>query len=212
MQTEASQQPTESSSGDVVDDEKESIEASPQKSRFSIGDYIAIASLFVGLIGAIITASVTISHFKQARTTSYIERVNNPEFAMVRAEIDRWLDSGTSDKEKLQALRADKELQSSLRMFMNILTELGIAYKYNIVDREMTNEIWNPLIPNYWEKLQFYVYGYRINGENTGYYFEYLAKEITKYNSENAEEIKSRYPLPKTYEVNGKVKKTSDLK
>lgn len=181
------------------------------KLRFSPGDYIAIVSVVAGFSAAVVTAYITIQHFKQSTTTSYIQRINNPEVTEIRGRIDAWLSMPVSDLEKLKALEDDKNLASSLRMFLNIITELGIAYQNNIVDKTMTKEIWNPLIPMYWNKLQFYIFAERLKGNKAGYFFEYLSKEIEEYNQAHKIEIEGRYTVPEEYIVDGQRRKTKDL-
>ena len=176
------------------------------------GDYISTISLILGFSITIISLSITIRHFRLSRTASYIERINTPEIARVRAKIDQWLDSDKTDREKLNILYSHRELELSLVMFLNIITELAISYKYRVVSRKMTREIWNPLIPKYWDRLQFYVYGDRLKGVQTGFYFEYLTKEIESHNDRRKKQIFDRYKVPDFYFFNGEQRLTENLR
>lgn len=77
------------------------------------------------------------------------------------------------------------------------LYELGISYKYRIIRRKLTREIFYPMIPNYWDKLSFYIQDIRENGSAIGFYFEYISKEIRKIEGKNQSSLKKRYPYLK---------------
>lgn len=83
----------------------------------------------------------TIRHFKIVRTVSYIERMNHPSMIEVRAAIDKWLNSDRSDEERLSKLEKNLLLDSQVRTFYNLITELAIAYRYRTIDRNLTLEI-----------------------------------------------------------------------
>ncbi|WP_367874506.1 hypothetical protein [Luteolibacter sp. Populi] len=129
---------------------------------------------------ALIALYFTIRHFKTVRTVSYIERMNHPNMADIRACVDKWLNSGRTDEERLSEIRNDPSLNARVRVFYNTLTELAIAYRYGTINRKMTIDIWDPLIPKYWEKLRFHINGSRAAGEEMGHNLEYLAHEFEK--------------------------------
>ncbi len=120
----------------------------------------------------------TIRHFKIVRSLNYIERVNSPSLVGIRKDLETWLNSHDSDQQKLDALADDKELLAKFNIIYNVMTELGIAYKYRIVHRKLIREIFFPLVPNYWKKLHFVIYDRRLRGAKVGEHFEYLAKQI----------------------------------
>lgn len=72
--------------------------------------FITVAMGAIGLY-------VTIRHFKVVRTLSYIERMNKPSMAEVRARVDAWLDSGLPDAERLAQLKTDFGLRSHVNIF-----------------------------------------------------------------------------------------------
>lgn len=121
----------------------------------------------------------TIHHFKIVRTVSYIERMNHPDMVEVRAAVDKWLASGCTDEERLYELEKDLVLKARIRTFANMITELAIAYRYRTIDRSLTLEIWDPLIPKYWGKMRFYFEDQRARGIALGHNFEYLANEFS---------------------------------
>ena len=130
-----------------------------------------LITLTMGFIGLFFT----IRHFKVVRTVSYIERMNHPNMADIRARVDEWLESGRPDDERLAQLEKDFALNARVRLFYNTIAELAIAYHYGTINRRMTLEIWDPLIPEYWEKLRFYVLHRRSQGAAIGFHFEALA-------------------------------------
>nr|WP_299383850.1 hypothetical protein [Allomuricauda sp.] len=141
-----------------------------------------------------ITIWLTVRHFKTSKTISYIERLNTPEMAAFRADIDAWLGMDIPDAEKCKIIEEDKDLFFKVKILTNLFTELGISYKKRIVRRSLTREIFYPLVPSYWDRLQFYIWNSRNKGEATGYFMEYLAKEVRKMEGRNQKILKKRYP------------------
>jgi hypothetical protein len=62
--------------------------------------------------------------------------------------------------------------------FMNLFVEVGIAYRYRTLNRSVAFDIWSQLVPEYWQKLQFYVERSRAEGRDIAQAFERLAGEI----------------------------------
>ena len=143
-----------------------------------------LITLTMGLIGLFIT----IRHFKVVRTVSYIERMNHPNMADIRACVDEWLASGISDDERLAQLKKNFALHARVRLFYNTIAELAIAYHYGTINRKMTLEIWEPLISEYWEKLRFYVLHRRSQGAAIGFHFEALAKTFEKHRNRKSKQ------------------------
>lgn len=134
-----------------------------------------------GFIVFIVSLYYTIRHFKIVRSISYIERLNNPAMLQIRSSIDSWVESSKTQAEKLKQLEEDAELRLKIRMFYSLITEIGIAYRHNIVDRKIVCDIYNPVIPEYWNKLEFYILDMRAKGTLLGYSFKMLNKEILKH-------------------------------
>jgi len=160
---------------------------------------ITIISWITGFSVAIISLIYAVRHFCILKTTSYIERLNTPEMAKYRSEINEWLKKDNSEITKYSLIKENPQLESQLKIFFDVFTELGIAYKFRAVSRKMTKEIFFPFIPKYWKKLQFYIYLEQLNGEKVGYWFGYLAEEINAFQNKNNKRIDIRYKLPNNY-------------
>jgi hypothetical protein len=150
-------------------------------------------SLSGGLIIAITTIYLTIRHFKTSKTISYIQRLNTAEMTSIRAEIDEWITSDATEMEKCNSAHKDKELNAKIMMWINIFTEIGISYKQRIISRKLTRELFYPMIPNYWEGLNFYISYRRQEGYPIGYYFEYISNEVKKTEGKNKSTLLKRY-------------------
>ena len=150
-------------------------------------------SLSGGLAIAVITIYLTIRHFKTSKTISYIQRLNTAEMTSIRAEIDEWITSDTTETEKCESALNDKELNAKIMMWINIFTEIGISYKQRIIRRKLTRELFYPMIPNYWEGLNFYISYRRKKGYPIGYYFEYLTSEVKKAEGKDKSTLLKRY-------------------
>lgn len=174
--------------------------------------FVRLASLIIIITTAILTIHTTKKHFRLIRTSSYIERMNAPGMQEIRSEVNKWARSEDSDCKKLDALEKNHKLQAQLTIFFDIITELGIAYKYNVVDRDMVRDTWSPFIPIYWGRLQFYIYGERVRGHRVGYYFKLLADDIIAHDAEMEPEYKRRYAYPPTYQSRNITRNTIELK
>jgi len=156
-------------------------------------ELVDILSWSCGLVIAVITIYLTIRHFKTSKTISYIERLNTGEMASIRAEIDEWINSDMTDKEKCKFALKTKELNAKIMMWINIFTEIGISYKQRIIHRKLTRELFYPMIPNYWRDLYFYIDYRRKKDYPIGYYFEYIANEVKKTEGKNKSTLLKRY-------------------
>lgn len=155
-----------------------------------------------------------IQHFRISSAMSYIQRMNSSDMVEIRSAVNRWLEGPGTDAEKFEEAEGDPVLNAKLRIFIDILTELGIAYRYKAVSRRLVREIWYPFIPDYWLKLQFYVYGRQVNGARTGYWLRYLAEEIATDAAKRERLLERRYRIPTEYvsAATGQRSPTSDLR
>lgn len=67
------------------------------------------------------------------------------------------MESTDDDDERLQKANDDLKLLGQICLFVSFFTELGIAYRHKTPDRKLTFNIWEHLVPNYWQKLEFFV-------------------------------------------------------
>ncbi len=150
---------------------------------------------------ALTTASLayTIRHFRIASAMTFIQRMNSADMVEIRSAVNQWLSQSGSDRDKFVRLADDENLHVQLKIFMDIITELGIAYRYRSVSRALVREIWYPFIPDYWERLQFYIYASQVNGQRTGYWFRYLAEEISSAAQKRENTLTKRYAIPEQY-------------
>ena len=123
---------------------------------------------------------LTHRHFKIARTVSYIERFNNPGMVGTRAKVDEWLESSSDDERRIVAATDDSVLKASIFAFLNLFVELGIAYRYGLLNRKVAFDMWDQLVPEYWKKLEFWVRHNRLQGRDIAQAFEDLAKEMNQ--------------------------------
>lgn len=117
----------------------------------SILDAITTPLLIVGGLW------LTVRHFKIVRTVSYIERFHHPNMVATRAAVDAWLQSPGQDDQRLQRAKSDQKLNAQIHLFVSFFTEVGIAYRHGTLDRDVAFDIWEYLVPHYWQKLEFFV-------------------------------------------------------
>jgi cation transport regulator ChaC len=133
---------------------------------------LEIVLLLVGVI-------VTIGHFTRTRASSYIERFNSKDMLECRSEVERWLRSHPTRRERLEALDDDPALASQLKQFANLFQELGAAYRFKVAHRETVETLFAELVIIYWEKLRFWVLDYRASAYPSLYNgFEWLYGEM----------------------------------
>lgn len=164
-------------------------------------ELVQTAFVFLGFVVSVITLLRLIRHFRIARTTTYIERINNPDFVKLRSKVDDWLHSSKSDAEKYLEVAESNQLKNDLHLFIHVFTELGIAYQFHAVNRKMVKTIFYPMIPSYWKELQFYIIASRLQNYQIGYYFEYLNRIMQDHYMAKAmrEEVTKRYKPSKFY-------------
>ena len=125
--------------------------------------------------------------------------MNSSDMVQIRSAVAFWLDGPGSDQEKLEQVEADPELNTKVRIYIDIITELGISYRYRSVSRRLVREVWYPFIPDLWEKLQFFLYARQVNGVRTGYWLRYLAEEIEADAKKRERILRNRYRIPSDY-------------
>ena len=165
----------------------------------AISGFLPLVGWFLGFGLTVASLGYAIRHFRITRAMSYIERMNSSDMAEIRSAIDEWLDAPGSDADKFREISRDPHLSVKLKIFVDIITELGVAYRYRSVSRFLVREIWYPFIPSYWKKLQFYYYAAQLNGTRTGYWFRYLAEEIGADASRRESVLERRYRVPEQY-------------
>ena len=139
-------------------------------------DYYDLIKWSIGI--AVILASIfyTIRHFKIMRTIAYIERFNNPAMIEIKQIVDEW--SRKSEEEKMKVLEEDFKVKYKINLIYSLITEIGISYQKRIINRRLTCLIFDPMIPEYWEKLKFFIVNQPNREYPKGYSFEKIAKVI----------------------------------
>lgn len=131
-----------------------------------------------GLIVFLVSLRYTIHHFKTVRTISYIERFNTPNMIEIRAAVDEWSDK--SRGEQIEQLMSDKNTYNKVTLIYNIITEIGVSYRYRVINRKMAREIFDPLIPHYWLKIEPYISFKREMGVDLGKNFKIIVDAINQ--------------------------------
>lgn len=132
----------------------------------------------LGLIVVVTSLYYTIRHFKITRTLSYIERFNTPSMIQTRKVVDEW--SIMDEEEKLKSYKEDFNLRQHIALIYSLITEIGISYQYGVINRKMTCLIFDPLIPNYWEKLEVFIIHQPKSNYPYGYSFKKLVDAIIR--------------------------------
>lgn len=142
-------------------------------------DWVELIKFGVGLIIVIISLGYTIRHFKILRTVAYIERFNNVNMIEIRAEIEQW--ARLPEEKQIESLNNNIELYYKINLVYSLITEIGISYRYRIIHRKMTRDIFNPLIPLYWLNTKTFINYNRENGKNLGRSFKELVDSIIEH-------------------------------
>lgn len=164
-------------------------------------DWIEIGKWVIGIAVVVLSLSYTIRHFKIVRTIHYIERFNTPTMIETRAVVEKW--SKLSHEEQLQKLEEDSELFYKVNLIYNLITEIGISYKYKIINRKLTCEIFDPLVPLLNETIQPFIYLARKKDKPLGFYTQMISDTILTYRKKNTKqykEIKLNIPEEKNNE------------
>lgn len=152
-----------------------------------LADLGSVIGLFLVALGLYFSAR----QFKLNRTMQYMEYLSKPEVVEVRAAVDEWLVSSNDDNVRINLLENDRKLHSQVRVFVSFCNQVSTAYRFGTVYKDMAFHIWFPFIPNYREKLRFYMIwrspqGYEIGGD-----FEKFAKEINKHHARRNDSMPS---------------------
>ena len=138
---------------------------------------VSIMTFVVVLVGL----STTRKHFRIIRSISYIERFNSDNGIRLRKRVDDWLKT-EDDEVKLKEFLEDSDLRIEVLAFMNLFQELGAAYNRNILNKEDIQELFDFLVPYYWERLQFLIEHYRETSGDPKVYrkFKLINDEIAR--------------------------------
>ena len=158
-------------------------------------DWLELCKLLLGILTVILSLGYTIRHFKAIRTISYIERFNTPSMIETRAIVEKW--SNLDDGEKMKQLENDIDLFYRINLIYNIITEIGISYKYRIIDRKLACEVFYPLIPLWSKKIHPYIFFRRNRGERFGFYLELINKAISTHHEKYPKKYELIERLPK---------------
>ena len=88
---------------------------------------------------------------------SYMQHLIDPAMIETRCSVDSWLDRSEDNKKRIVMLEEDVELRTKVRVFLSFCNQISIAYRFGALHKNMAFDIWNPFIPDYWSKLEFYM-------------------------------------------------------
>ncbi len=140
--------------------------------KWTIGIIIVVASLYF-----------SIRQFRVSKTIAYIERFNSPSMIGARSTVKKW--SELNNEQKIQKLKEDTDLYYKVGLFYNLITEIGISYKYRVISRKITHQIFDPLIPNYYLDIEPYIWLNMKNEIKMGWYARYIYDLIIKNRKKN---------------------------
>lgn len=121
---------------------------------------IQLALSLMTFVVILVGLATTRKHFRIVRSISYIERFNSDIGIRLRKRVDNWLQT-EDDELKLQEFLENPDLRIEVLAFMNLFQELGSAYNRKVVNKKEIQELFDFLVPHYWEKLQFLIEHYR---------------------------------------------------
>lgn len=154
----------------------------------TLSDFANLGSV-VGLFFVAVGLLISIQQFKLSRTMDYMRHLCDPSVIDTRAKVDAWLLSSEEDDTRLQILEKDHELHAHVKAFLSFCNQVSIAYRFGTLYNKMAFDIWFPFIPNYWERLHFYILWQRANGYPVGHNFEQFAKDIRAFQSDTSRGI-----------------------
>ena len=114
-----------------------------------------------------------------------------------RKEVHKWFK--LDDLEKIEKLENNLDIYYKVSLFYNFITEIGISYKFRIISRKITRQIFDPLIPIYYEIVEPYIWLNREKGTKLGWYARYVYDSILKKRKNNKEIYK-----PTIFQLNRK--------
>ncbi|MGD1929980.1 MAG: hypothetical protein ACFB12_13830 [Leptolyngbyaceae cyanobacterium] len=143
----------------------------------NLADLGSVIGIFLVALGLYFSTR----QFKLNRTMQYMEYLSKPEVIEVRAAVDEWLASSSDDNARIKHLEKDCKLHSQVRVFVSFCNQVSTAYRFRAIYKDMAFHIWFPFIPNYWEKLKFYMLWRSSQGYEVGGDFERFAQDINKH-------------------------------
>lgn len=153
--------------------------------------YITIALGLLNLLGVLCGLILVRRHFRLVRTSSYIERYNTEDMAASKIAVKR-LERKLSEcspeecSEFLREFNEEEEHEEEVEKvdrLINLLTELGVAYKLGIIDKRAIT-IFDAIVPGRWKGLEPHIKYCQERANKQGLkvweHFEYLKNEIEK--------------------------------
>jgi hypothetical protein len=132
--------------------------------------------------GAVLLGLITTRrHFSILRTLSFVERFNSETGIKLRTRIDTWLEQPDAEQ-RLQDFLHDPELRVQVLAFLNQFQELGAAYRNRLLNRKLVMEMFDFLVPHYWQNLCFLIEHYQHTTGDPHVYrsFRLIAEDIRR--------------------------------
>ncbi|WP_428389758.1 DUF4760 domain-containing protein [Mucisphaera sp.] len=157
------------------------------------------------VLGPVILATAlfyTRHHFRVTRVASHISRFNSSEVMKLRASTDRWLESieapteageAPNEAEIRRRINAfldsredhDRATHTDIRTFCNHFQELGTEHKQGLLAKRFCYEVFDYLVPHYYERLKPYIEARRTRDSPFLYRkFEMLAERYAASNQQ----------------------------
>ncbi len=155
----------------------------------TLNDFADIGSV-VGIFLVALGLYFSVRQFKLNRTMQYMEYLSNPDIVEIRAAVDEWLESSTDDDTRTSMLEKDCTLHSQVRVFVSFCNQVSTAYRFGTIYKDMAFYIWHPFIPNYWEKLKFYMIWRSSQGYEVGGDFKKFAEDISKNHAKRVHAVR----------------------
>ncbi|MEP1095527.1 MAG: hypothetical protein ABJG78_10475 [Cyclobacteriaceae bacterium] len=142
-------------------------------------DWFELLKWLLGVSAVVLSLWYTIRHFKIVRTIAYIERFNSPLILETRSKVEKW--SRLPEEEKRKELEENETLYYQVNLVYNIMTEIAVSYRYRIINRKLTCELFDPIIPRWYEKIEPFISFNNERGVPHGYDLEVIMKAISKH-------------------------------
>lgn len=169
----------------------------------TLNDFADIGSV-VGIFLVALGLYFSVRQFKLNRTMQYMEYLSKPEIVEIRAAVDAWIDSSTDDEIRTSMLEKDCKLHAQVRVFVSFCNQVSTAYRFGTIYKDMAFHIWFPFIPNYWEKLKFYMVWRSSQGYEMGGDFEKFATAINRHHERRRDAIRKGKRRPPANPEGGK--------
>lgn len=140
-----------------------------------------IIILTVSFIAVVLGLTTTRRHFSILRTLAFVERFNSETGIKLRTRVDAWL-AQPDEAQRLQDFLHDPELRVQVLAFVNQFQELGAAYRNRLLNRKLTMEMFDFLVPHYWGQLSFLIKHYQQTTGDPNVYrsFRLLAEDVQR--------------------------------